>query len=78
MDGQEKLVAKRTILGTLRGGPSYISRTMTVAKTGVSIAKRREIVAELRDQGLTQTEIAQRVGVSQVTVSNDLRPPRRK
>lgn len=35
--------------------------------------ERREVVKELRKQGFTQEQIANSVGVSQKTVSNDLR-----
>lgn len=37
-----------------------------------AISERRERVEELRDQGLTQTEIAKKLSVSQGTVSKDI------
>lgn len=41
----------------------------------MSIPERREAVAELADEGLTQREIAGVLGVDAATVNRDLRPP---
>jgi DNA-directed RNA polymerase specialized sigma subunit len=38
-----------------------------------TIEKRREVVSYLRSQNMTQQDIAQRLGVSQKTISNDLK-----
>ncbi len=46
------------------------SSTIKIKKQPIN--KRREIVKQLRQDGLTQTEIAKRTMVSQKTIANDI------
>ena len=72
-DGRAKYTVERKVLDSPLSGPAHVSQAMTATKTKIPIDERRKLVAQLRAQDLTQAEIARQVGVSQVTVSNDLR-----
>ncbi|MCR9837366.1 helix-turn-helix domain-containing protein [Vibrio harveyi] len=54
-------------------GNGFRSQTMTVCDQ-LSIEERRQVARQLKDEeNLSQTEIARRLGVSQKTISNDLK-----
>lgn len=53
-------------------GNGFTEGTMSTFQPGSKEARRLEVV-RLRGNGLTQQEIANRLGVSQKTVSNDLK-----
>ncbi|EIC5077138.1 helix-turn-helix domain-containing protein [Vibrio parahaemolyticus] len=70
----EKVVIKTNIInGNPQNNNGFRSQTMTVCDT-LSIEERRIAARRLRDEeNLSQVEIAKRLGVSQKTVSNDLK-----
>ena len=72
-DGRVKYTVERKVLDSPLSGPAHVSRSVTATTAKIPVEERRRVVARLRAQDLTQAEIARRVGVSQVTVSNDLR-----
>ena len=77
-DRQRKLKITQKILRSSQDDPLHVLQMRTVAKTDLPRPERQRIVEELSGQGLTQTDIAQELGVSQGTVSNDLRALRSK
>ncbi|CAH6337728.1 MULTISPECIES: helix-turn-helix domain-containing protein [Enterobacterales] len=64
-DGQHVRVEK------YNGNNGFSEGSMSVFVPG-SIEERRDEARRLRDTGLSQTAIADRLGVSQKTISNDL------
>jgi DNA-binding NarL/FixJ family response regulator len=52
-------------------GPGYQEQTVSRC-AGLTIKQRRIEAKKLRKRGLTQADIAERLGVSQKTISNDL------
>ena len=77
-DRQAKLKITQKILASSQDEPFHVLQMRTVAKTELPRSERKKIVKELSARGLTQMEIAQELGVSQGTVSNDLRSARSK
>lgn len=73
---------QKTISGRTKGGGAvrlsiytsngFRERTSSTSD-GLSPARRRTEAKRLRKSGLTQSEIAERLGCSQKTISNDLR-----
>lgn len=70
----EKVVIQTTIMNTSpTRNNGFRSQTMTVCDQ-LSIDERREAARRMKkDEKLSQTEIAKRLGVSQKTISNDLK-----
>jgi DNA-directed RNA polymerase specialized sigma subunit len=71
----EKVVIQTTIInGSPNQNNGFRSQTMTVCDQ-LPAEERREAARRLRhDERLSQVEIARRLGVSQKTISNDLKP----
>lgn len=67
----EKVVIETTIMNSSEQSYGFRSQTMTVCDQ-LSIPERREVAQRLAQEGLPQTEIAKRLGVSQKTISTDL------
>ena len=69
----EKVIIETVAYGSGQtAGTGYRYKSMSVCES-LSVEERRKVALELKSQGLTQTEIAKRLGVSQKTISNDLR-----
>ncbi len=58
---------------TIHGADYHGYREQRITSFNGSIDDRKKVVKELRNQGLSQTAIGDRLGVSQKTISNDLR-----
>lgn len=63
-DGAEIIIQKKIVEG-------YSRTTTETMNKPTSIAERRVRVRELRSEGMTQAQIAERTGYSQKTISND-------
>lgn len=70
----EKVVIQTTIMNNTHNQNSgFRSQTMTVCDQ-LTVEERRAAARQLKnEEKLSQTEIAKRLGVSQKTISNDLR-----
>ncbi|SHO56073.1 sigma factor-like helix-turn-helix DNA-binding protein [Vibrio quintilis] len=69
----EKIVIETTINNVSSNtNNGFRSQSMTICDK-LTVEERRDLVHEMyNEEGLTQTEIAKRLGVSQKTISNDL------
>lgn len=63
-DGGAIIIQKKSV------GSYSRTTTETMAKPG-TVGERRVLVRELRGEGMTQMQIAERTGYSQKTISND-------
>lgn len=64
---------RRVVSGLTEQGKRNYARRVNALRRSLTAEQRREQVAQMRREGLSQAEIARTLGVSQQTVSNDLR-----
>ncbi|WP_420592125.1 helix-turn-helix domain-containing protein [Bacterioplanoides sp.] len=72
-DDQGRKVTMTTHIGQSERSTGFRRQSMTVCDQ-LSIEERKKVARQLRDEGMTQDQIASQLGVSQKTVSNDLKP----
>ena len=69
----ERVVIETIVYSTEQvSNGGYRQKNMSVCEP-LAPEERKRVAAKLRSEGYTQTEIAKRLGVSQKTISNDLR-----
>ncbi|MCD6619229.1 helix-turn-helix domain-containing protein [Aeromonas veronii] len=68
----EKVVIKTQLSNPSDASTGFRSKSMSVCSS-LPIDERQSIAKQLYAEGLTQAEIAEHLGVSQKTISNDLK-----